>query len=143
MSKKKKKMRGSKTHGYGSKKKHRGAGSRGGRGYAGSLDHKRSKIRKTEPKHLGKKGFKRPKKLVKDVNTINLKELDMKMEKLLEKGIATKDKDKIRVNLKDLGYNKLLGSGRITKPLIVEVEDFSKSAKKKLKKQGGKVVELS
>ena len=34
--KKVRKFRGSHTHGYGSKKKHRGAGSRGGRGMAGS-----------------------------------------------------------------------------------------------------------
>ena len=30
------KQRGSHTHGWGSKKKHRGAGNRGGRGMAGS-----------------------------------------------------------------------------------------------------------
>ncbi|MFB6089102.1 MAG: uL15m family ribosomal protein [Candidatus Aenigmatarchaeota archaeon] len=142
MTSKKKRMRGSKSHGYGSKKKHRGAGSRGGRGYAGSLGHKRSELRKDEPDHLGKKGFKRPQKVVEDIKTINLKELDMNIDDLLEEGIASKEKNKIKINLNDLGYDKLLGSGNVNRPLVVEANDFSDSAKEKLKQKGGEAIEL-
>ena len=57
MSKKVQKMRGSKTHGYGAKKKHRGKGSKGGKGYGGSTKHNRTYIYAYEPEHFGHKGF--------------------------------------------------------------------------------------
>lgn len=142
-SKKKKKKRGSKSHGYGSKKKHRGAGSRGGRGYAGSLGHKRSQLRKEEPDHFGKKGFKRPQKVIEDKETINLKELDMNIEDFVEQGAASKEDDKIKINLDDIGYDKLLGSGKVTREIVVEAKDFSETAKEKLKEKGGEAIELS
>lgn len=138
MSKKTKKKRGSKTHGYGGKKKHRGAGSRGGRGRAGSKDHKRS-IYGLE----GKKGFERPRKVKKEKPTINLKELDSKIEELLNQGLAKEKNGKIRVNLVNLGYDKLLGKGKLTHRLVVEGKEFSKKAKTKIEKKGGEVVGLS
>ncbi len=123
------KMRGKKTFGYGSKKKHRGGGSRGGRGMAGSFDHKKLKILKENPNHFGKKGFK--KKNVKKIRAINLKNLEIEAEKLGKK----------RINLYELGYNKVLGTGKLTKPLEIEAEFFSKNAKIKIKEAGGKVIE--
>ena len=58
--KKIRKKRGSRTCGYGITKKHRGAGSRGGRGKAGLLKHKKTWMIKYDPDHFGKKGFKVP-----------------------------------------------------------------------------------
>ena len=58
--KKVRRMRGSHTHGWGAKKKHRGAGSRGGRGQAGMLKHKKSWMLKNDPHHFGERGFKIP-----------------------------------------------------------------------------------
>ena len=56
----KKRMRGTKTHGWGSKKKHRGAGNRGGRGMAGAgkrAEHKKTLIlKKYTNAYFGKKG---------------------------------------------------------------------------------------
>ncbi len=55
--KKIRKQRGHRTHGWGSPKKHRGRGSRGGGGHAGSKKHKKVWIMKNEPERLGKRGF--------------------------------------------------------------------------------------
>jgi len=58
------KQRGSKTHGWGAMKKHRGAGNRGGRGMAGTGkrgDAKKPSIQKNK-KYFGKYGFKSLKK---------------------------------------------------------------------------------
>lgn len=119
-SKKAKKMRGSKTHGYGSKKKHRGAGSRGGRGLAGSSGHRKLYVLKNIPKK--DKGFKRKnKKIVKTINIGDLKRFDKK---------ADLDKE---------GYDKLIGKGNITKPLNVRIKRFSKKAKEKIEEAGGKI----
>ena len=68
------KQRGSKTHGWGSKKKHRGAGNRGGKGNAGSgkrADQKKPSFWKSKDWKYGIYGFKTPKtKNIKIIKTI-------------------------------------------------------------------------
>jgi large subunit ribosomal protein L15 len=140
--KKVRKFRGHRTYGYGSHKKHRGGGSRGGRGLAGLHKHKWSYTVKYLPEHFGKRGFKRPSEVVKKIKTINLKELDQLVEKLLEQKLAVKEGDKIKINLEKIGYDKLLGEGKLTKPLIVEAKFFSKLAIKKLEESGGKAIKI-
>lgn len=137
--KEQKRRRGERTY-HGSHKKWRGGGSRGGRGKAGLHKHKWSYTVNYDPKHFGKKGFKRPTKLVERIRAINLKDLDQMIEKLLEKKLAEKQDDKIKIDLGRVGYDKLLGSGRVIKPLIVEAKYFSKQAIKKLEESGGKAV---
>jgi large subunit ribosomal protein L15 len=136
----KKRGRGS---GYGSSKKHRGSGSRGGTGLAGLHKHKRMTAIKYMPDHFGSKGFKRPQKVLKEIKTINLKELDSKIEELLKEKKVTKSKEGIKVNLTELGYDKLLGKGQVNHPLIVEAKSFSKTAVKKLEEKKGKAVTVS
>ncbi len=140
--KKLKKRRGRGT-GYGSHKKHRGGGSRGGRGLAGLHKHKRMTEIRYMPDHFGKKGFKRPVKVVKEVKTINLKELDSRVDKLLKDKKITKGKEGLKVNLTELGYDKLLGTGQVKHKLIVEAKYFSKNAIKKLEDVKGKAVVVS
>lgn len=135
--KEKKRRRGERTY-HGSHKKWRGGGSRGGRGLAGLHKHKWSYIIKYEPEHFGKKGFKTP--AARRVKAINLKDLDQLAEKLLEKKLVEKEGEKIKIDLKKIGYDKLLGSGRATKPLIVEAKYFSKQAAKKLEESGGQAI---
>lgn len=136
------KMRGSRTVGGGCSKKRRGAGNRGGRGMAGSHKHLWSWIVKFDPKHFGKYGFKRPQKSINKVNPVNLSYLDEKSEQLLEKGLATKENDVIVINVTDLGYNKVLGQGRLTKPLNIKAPVFSASAEKKIQEAGGEALIL-
>ncbi|HDJ96555.1 MAG TPA: 50S ribosomal protein L15 [Candidatus Aenigmarchaeota archaeon] len=137
--KKHRKYRGHRTYGYGSHKKHRGGGSRGGRGKAGLHKHKWSYTVKYEPEHFGKRGFKRPKEVVKKKRSINLDDLDKIIKELREKG-KIKGKGLIEVNLKDFGYDKLLGRGKISEPIVVKAKSFSRIAMKKIEEVGGKAV---
>jgi large subunit ribosomal protein L15 len=136
------KFRAHRTYGFGSHKKHRGGGSRGGRGMAGLHKHKWSYTVKYEPDHFGKSGFKRPAAVTSEIKAINLKELDKMAERLVEEKVAEKMAGKIKINVGKLGYQKVLGSGKLTKPLIIEAKHFSKGAVKRLAEAGGEAVRL-
>lgn len=138
--KKSRKRLGYRTRGYGSQKKHTGGGNRGGRGLAGLHKHKLMKMIKYMPDHFGKRGFKRPQKMVKEIKVINIKQLDGMIDRLLEEKKVQKEKDSIIVKLDELGYDKLLGTGKLNHQLIVEAKAFSKSAIKKLEEVKGKAI---
>jgi large subunit ribosomal protein L15 len=134
-------MRGSKTHGWGSMKKHRGAGSRGGRGMAGTGkrgDAKKTKIWKNT-KYFGKHGFKRPNKSIIKINAINLKTIEQKLEFFLSKKLVKKNNDFYVIDLEKLGFNKLLSTGKATKKFDITCKYASANAVEKVKKAGGKV----
>jgi large subunit ribosomal protein L15 len=123
-------QRASFTHGWGSKKKHRGAGSRGGKGMAGTgkrADQRKPQIWK-DKKYFGKHGFTSRTKAIK---AINVKELQV----LVGEG-------KEEINLREKGYGKLIGSGKITKKVIVSVNSASAAAIAKIEEAGGKVTLL-
>ena len=122
------KFRGSRTHGYGSHKKHRGAGSRGGRGKAGMHKHKWATTVKYDPDRFGKRGFKMPAGAGKKVKAVNVGQL--------ERMAAGKK----AINLAELGYYKVLGSGAISAAIEVTAASFSKGAVGKIEAAGGKVV---
>ncbi len=136
--KKHRKFRGERTY-KGAKKRRRGAGNRGGRGLAGLHKHKWTYTIKYMPDHFGKRGFKPPKAVQREIKAINLEELERCIDELLEKKLAEKEDGKVKVNLEKLGYQKLLGKGRVTRPLIVEVRMVSRVAKEKLEACGGEV----
>jgi large subunit ribosomal protein L15 len=129
--KKIRKKRGSRTCGYGITKKHRGAGSRGGRGNAGLLKHKKTWMIKYDPDHFGKKGFKVPVKAKNIVKTITLRDLDALARKL----------NRTEIDVSEFGYDKVLSKGILTQPLTVKAKKIVDRAKKKIEGSGGKVVE--
>ncbi len=133
------KFRGSRTHGRG-KKAGRGAGLRGGRGNAGLHKHKWLSIVKYDPDHFGHHGFKRPQSVVRSKVTMNLSEVEQALPALSRDGFAEEKEGKWTVDLTKMGVDKLLGSGRISKPITVKVAEASASAEKKLKAAGGKLV---
>ncbi|MFX0068780.1 MAG: uL15 family ribosomal protein [Promethearchaeota archaeon] len=135
------KRRGSRTHGYGRVGQHRKAGKRGGRGVAGRKKHGKSYILRYVPNYFGKHGFTRPKCLIKRPKTIDLRQLDQMIDKLLEQKVAEKREKEIFVDLTKLGYGKLLGNGTMTRPLVVAIPKFSKSAAKKVEAAGGKILQ--
>jgi large subunit ribosomal protein L15 len=51
-----------------------------------------------------------------------------------------KEKNKFLIDLESLGYTKLLGSGKVTKPLTVKIASCSESASQKIKAAGGEVL---
>lgn len=142
-SKKKKssKLRGNREHARG-KKKGRGAGLRGGRGNAGAHKHKRvhyfSKL--TDGDYWGReKGFKRPENIVVVKTAINVSEIDEQIEKWIHDGKAVKEGDKVKVDLSALGYDKLLGSGRVSRKLVLSIAEATDGAKAKIEGAGGSV----
>jgi large subunit ribosomal protein L15 len=92
---------------------------------------------KYDPDYYSKTGFTSPKsfKLRHRVNIINVGALDS----LAEKFAVEQDEGKMLVDLENLGYSKLLGSGKITKSLVVKVSSFSESAAEKVKGAGGEI----
>jgi large subunit ribosomal protein L15 len=138
MAKRSKKFLGSRTHGRG-KKAGRGAGKRGGRGNAGLHKHKYIKTVKYLPDHFGRHGFKRPQSVVGSKITINLFTLDEKLDKLIKDGKVKKVKNYYELNLDELGFEKILGSGTITKPVTITVKEATQKAISKIESAGGKV----
>jgi len=132
-SKKVKKQRGSMTHGWGSKKKHRGAGSRGGRGNAGMKKHKKSLMLKLYPDKFGKRGFKIPQQVKrnKSIKPVNLKALD----------IYAVTTGKTEIDVVELGFTKVLSTGKLTQALTIKAPVFTPKAKEKIQAAGGKAVE--
>jgi len=140
--KKSRKFRGSRTHGYGRVGQHRKGGSRGGKGRAAGRKHGHmwSYIIKYEPNRFGKHGFHRPQELIREPRTINIGELDEKIVFLLENKIAEYERDQIVIDVTKLGLDKVLGKGKVTKPLIVKAKSFTMSAIKKIEEAGGKAI---
>lgn len=132
------KKRGSRTHGYGRVGQHRGRGQRGGTGKAGRRKHKWSYILRHEPEYFEKRGFKPP--LTTEIKAINVGELDEWINQLLAEKKASRKSDGIHIDLKRLGFNKLLGGGQVTHPLIVTVDSHSRSAAEKIQKANGRIL---
>jgi large subunit ribosomal protein L15 len=138
--KKNTRQRGSKTHGCGSMKKRRGAGHRGGRGAAGSGkrgDCKKPSIWKNK-KYFGVHGFAShvQRALAKPVN---LTYIEGRIETLVKEGLAKKNNDTYILNLQDLGFQKLLSKGTITKKYDINCDFATAKAIEKVKKNGGNV----
>jgi large subunit ribosomal protein L15 len=135
--------RGSQTHGGGAKKKRRGAGHRGGRGMAGSgkrADTKKPSLWKEE--YFGKKGFTSKSRREEDV-AINVSMLEEIAPALVAKKLAVKESDSFVIDLKKIGYTKLLGDGSIGVKMNITVPYASSGAVKKIKEAGGEVSVLN
>jgi large subunit ribosomal protein L15 len=125
------KYRGQRTMGRG-KKAGRGKGKRGGRGNAGLHKHKWLYTVKYDPEHFGVHGFTRIPELVEAHESINVQQLEERWG-ALGGGAAGP------VDLSSQGIDKLLGGGRVTRPLQVKVKWASPHAVDKIKKAGGSV----
>ncbi len=135
------KYRGGSTHGGGARKKRRGAGSRGGRGNAGS--GKRAghmKMRYVKAGHiLGKHGFTSKSRTV--VKAVNLGYFTSeRVAQLVKQGKAHKEGNVYALDLATLGYNKLLGTGTTSVKLKITVKSCSPGAAEKVAAAGGEVV---
>ena len=139
--KKLQRYRGSHTHGCGSMKKRRGAGNRGGRGRAGSgkkADQKKPSYWKN--KYFGIKSFSNPGK--KNIKAINLSLLDRSIHNYVVQGKAKKEGESFVINLKDLGFDKLLGTGFTQKRFRISAEYASKKAIEKIHELKGEITGL-
>jgi large subunit ribosomal protein L15 len=132
-------FRGSRSHGWGITQKHRGAGSRGGHGMAGSKKHKWSYISKFFPDYFGAKGFKRPWSQVTHDTTINVGFISENIKKLVETGLVKQSGNSYSIDLTQSEFTKLLGTGKVSVKLQVKVAKCSQKAKEKIEAAGGKV----
>ncbi len=133
------KLRGSRTHGWGRVGQHRKTGTKGMR--KASFDKGGwTYIIKYMPDYFGKKGFTSPKSLRSSINTINLIEMEHLAEKLAKEDKLEVKDGKIYIDLQSLGYDKLLGRGKVTKPYIIKVPAFSETAVRKVEEAGGKII---
>ncbi len=132
--------RGSWTHSHGEKKKRRGAGSRGGRGNAGS--GKRGDAKKPSywkiKNFSGKHGFTNPTN--KEVTTISIAQLNGAIGKLVTSGNAIHKDNLYKINLSDLGIQKLLGTGTPIYAYEIVAVAATKGAIKKIEVAKGKVL---
>ena len=95
--------------------------------------HGWSYVQRYDPNHFKKKRFK---SIVQtEPNIINLKQLE-EVAAQLRKG----KEEKVTIDLKEMGYGKLLGTGRIDTPVSVKVPSCSESAKTKIEEAGGEVI---
>jgi large subunit ribosomal protein L15 len=129
------KKRGSRTQGYGRVGQHRDAGSKPNR-KCGRHKAKWSYVLRYEPDYFGKHGFTSPKSLRHETKAVNVGKLD----ELAERFSVENENGKLLVDLKSLGFTKLLGTGKITKPLIVKIASCSKSAAEKVKQASGQIL---
>ncbi|MGM0592672.1 MAG: uL15m family ribosomal protein [Halobacteriota archaeon] len=139
MTSKKRRQRGSRTHGGGTHKNRRGAGNRGGRGRAGRDKHE---FHNYEP--LGKYGFKRPQEVQRTVVEVNLQKLDEDAALLAADGLAEVDGDAYHIDARDVaddGYEadvvKVLGGGQVRQELHVVADAFTAGAVEGIEAVGG------
>ncbi|MFT4325875.1 MAG: uL15m family ribosomal protein [Candidatus Woesearchaeota archaeon] len=139
MGRKANKFRGQRTNGRGRGKSHnRGSGNRGGFGNAGSGkkgDAKKPSFWKTD--RFGKKAFGMHAKSVS--TTLNVGDVENRIQKLvLDKKV--KAGSEVALNLTELKYDKLLGSGKLTAKVVITVSEASAKAIEKVEAAGGKVI---
>ena len=132
---KRSRLRGRKTCGWGSRKKHRGSGSRGGKGMAGTgkrSGHHKTFILKYFKDYFGKTGFVPIRE--NGLKIINLDLIERNLNSMIKEGTAKKTSRGIEINLPKY---KILGSGELKSKLIIKANSFSESAKEKIEKAGG------
>lgn len=138
--KKNSRQRGSHTYGWGSMKKHRGQGNRGGAGASGT--GKRADSNKPSIWHIkdyfGKHGFVNQGAAPKHA-PINVSILDEQAEILAAKKLAKAQEGGFAINLKDIGFTKLLSKGKVSKKLFLTCETASKRAIEAVEAAGGQV----
>ncbi|MCD6236310.1 MAG: uL15 family ribosomal protein [Thaumarchaeota archaeon] len=135
---KSRKRRGSRTCGWGQIGQHRKTGAKGGHGKTGMHKHKWTWVLKYDRDYFGKHGFYRPnKREIPSINVMQLATLLDAMER--RKEIKTAEGMPV-VNLAEMGVGKLVGRGKIDRPVLVVVEKWTEKAEKTIKEAGGNLV---
>ena len=129
---------GSRTRGRGHKKG-RGAGLRGGRGNAGCHKTKRIMYERVG-RGWGAHGFKRPQTVVMANNAINLKVIEESAAEWVDQGNASKKGKVVSIDLKKMGYDKLLGTGVPSQAYKITISAASAKAVEKVEAAGGEVI---
>lgn len=127
-------LRGSRTHGWGQIGQHRASGHKGGLGYSGMHKHNFSSLIKYDPDHFGHDSTHPPHPII-TKKWASIRDLDDLFSK-----IGTTENGKKTIDLTSNGYDKLLGGGSTSKPYTIKVERATTSAIDKIKEAGGEVL---
>jgi len=127
-------LRGSRTHGWGQIGQHRSAGHKGGHGKAGLHKHHWTRTVLFEERHFGVPGFHNPTRKV-TKKWANVGDLDTLFAKY-----GKSENGKNVLDLVSLGYDKLLGAGKVSNKYSVVINAFAKNAKVKVESVGGEVL---
>lgn len=131
------KMRGTRTVGWGRVGQHRKSGQRGQR-RSGRHKHLWSYVLRYEPDYFSKKGFFSPRR--QKIQAVNVGALE-DLATHLSAAQALPEKDGLTfLDLDSLGITKLLGMGTLTKSFSIKVASYSQSAAKKVDEAGGKLI---
>ncbi len=133
-------LRGSRTHGWGRSGQHRGSGSQGGHGNAGWKRGKWSYVIRYGIQ-IHEKGFIRPNRQYN--KAINIGDLAQQIDNYTFKGYIKETNGKTEINLPSAGYTKLLSQGTVNKPLRILVHHTSQRAAEKITAAGGKIISLT
>jgi len=131
-------MRGTRTVGYGQISQHRK--HPGGRGKAGRHKYKWSWVTTYDPDYFGVHGFRNPTSTPTDI-WINVGDLEALHVKLAERGKVEEKEGLPHLELTKLGIAKLLGSGDVGTAYLITVPRFTVQAKAKIEGAGGKIQE--
>ncbi|MEA2033382.1 MAG: uL15m family ribosomal protein [Euryarchaeota archaeon] len=143
MKKRVKRIRGTRTCGGGSAKKRRGKGSKGGSGNAGAFGHHFVRSLKMGIRK-GKKKSQLPlqSRTAKRFDTVmNVGDLDNMAEEQMKAGKAKADDigTGIYLDATQLGIDKILGKGNVTRKMTLKTSKISTLAREKIESAGGKV----
>jgi len=119
--------RGTGSHGWGFRKKHKKSGHRGGKGMAGTgkrADQRKTWVIRYRFPYFGKQGFTSKSTEKRKNKVINLREIQ----------------NKYKPGEINLSEYKILGDGEIKDKFIIKAKQASSSAIEKIEAAGGKVV---
>jgi large subunit ribosomal protein L15 len=83
-------------------------------------------------------GFKRPQKLLQNINAVNIGEIDEAADRLVAKGLATMTGKRYNIDVSKLEIDRILGSGRVSRKLnLTGVKSITSRAREKVTGVGG------
>jgi len=122
--------------------RNRGRGNRGGAGFSGWRFKKQKYIKliKEFPERFeDKKGFTSI-KYDAEKSIINLEDIEKYFDYLLSEEIIKNEGEYYIIDLDEIGIDKLLGAGKISKKMKIYVKESSEGAIEKVKNIGGEVI---
>ena len=128
-------LRGSRTHGWGQVAQHRASGHKGGLGVSGQLKHHFSGMLKNDPDHFGHDSTHTPRAVV-TRRWASVRDLDDLYAAIGSEGPGG---ERI-VDLGAHGYDKLLGGGGVSGAYTVRIGRFTAPAEAKVKGAGGRIL---
>ncbi|MDQ3837776.1 MAG: uL15 family ribosomal protein [Thermoproteota archaeon] len=132
---KSRKQRGSRYCGWGQVGQHRQSGARGGVGGAGKHKHFWVRTIIEEPDHFGHKTSNfRTKGIVRKWADVG------QLDSIFSRYGSLKENGKAFLDLTSLGYDKILGGGKLHGTFSIRVGQFSRAAREKIEAVGGEVI---